>query len=127
MRLALDTNRYADLARNVSEVVAQVERAEEVFIPFVVLAELRSGFAAGNQAAKNEAALLRFLSKPNVKVLYPDESTVEHYANLWSQLRSQGTPIPVHDIWTAALSLQHDLTLYARDAHFDQLPQIKRI
>jgi predicted nucleic acid-binding protein len=30
-------------------------------------------------------------------------------------------------MWIAALILQHDLTLYARDAHFDHLPQIRRI
>jgi predicted nucleic acid-binding protein len=43
MRLALDTNRYTDLARNVPAVVALVEQADEIYLPFVVLAELRSG------------------------------------------------------------------------------------
>jgi len=124
MRLALDTNRYSDLARNVPEVVAQVEQADEVFLPFVVLAELRGGFAAGNRARKNEEALARFLNKPNIKTLFADEQTVEHYAILWNQLRQQGTPIPANDLWIAALVVQHGLTLYARDAHFKHLPQI---
>lgn len=38
----------------------------------------------------------------------------------------QGTPIPTNDMWLAALVLQHGLTLYARDAHFDHLPQLSR-
>ena len=127
MRLALDTNRYTDLASNVPQVVAVVEKAIEVYLPFVVLAELRSGFAGGTRAAENEQILLQFLTKRNVRVLYADEQTVGHYALVWNQLRKQGTPIPVHDRWIAAIVLQHQLTLYARDAHFDHLPQIPRI
>jgi tRNA(fMet)-specific endonuclease VapC len=127
MRLAIDTNRYTDLASNVPQVVAVVEQAIEVYMPFVVLAELRSGFLGGNRAARNEQILLQFLAKRNVRVLYADEQTIGHYALVWNQLRKQGTPIPVHDRWIAALVLQHQLTLYARDEHFDHLPQIPRI
>ena len=47
MRVALDTNRYVDLCRNVSETVALLEEAEAVVLPFVVLGELRAGFAMG--------------------------------------------------------------------------------
>jgi len=43
---------------------------------------------------------------------------------VFRQLRSQGTPIPTNDIWIAALVLRHDLALYARDRHFDHLPQL---
>jgi len=32
-----------------------------------------------------------------------------------------------NDMWIAALVLQHSLTLYDRDRHFDALPQIARI
>ena len=31
------------------------------------------------------------------------------------------------DMWIAALVLQHNLALHARDAHFDHLPQIARV
>jgi predicted nucleic acid-binding protein len=30
-------------------------------------------------------------------------------------------------MWIAALVMQHDLLLYSRDRHFDQLPQLPRI
>ena len=59
--------------------------------------------------------------------LNPDEPTSRHYANVYQQLRRQGTPIPTNDIWIAAMCLQHNLTLYARDAHFDHIPQLTRI
>jgi predicted nucleic acid-binding protein len=42
-------------------------------------------------------------------------------------MRRQGTPVPTNDLWIAALVLQHDLLLYARDRHFDVIPQLARI
>jgi tRNA(fMet)-specific endonuclease VapC len=45
----------------------------------------------------------------------------------YRQLRRQGTPIPSNDLWIAALVLQHDLALCARDRHFDHLPQIVQV
>lgn len=127
MRLALDTNRYSDLCRGLAPVVAIVERAEEVLLPFVVVAELRAGFAVGKHGAENERILRRFMAKPGVGVLFPDEQTTHHYAAAYRQLRQQGTPIPTNDLWIAALTLQHGLLLCARDRHFDRLPQIGRV
>ncbi len=45
MRVALDTNRYVDLCKGVTATVALLESCEEVLLPFVVLGELRAGFA----------------------------------------------------------------------------------
>ena len=127
MRLALDTNRYTDLCRGESAVRDAVELADEVCLPFVVVGELRAGFAVGSHGARNESVLRRFLLKPGVSVLYADDQTTYHYANLFRQLRRQGTPIPTNDMWIAALVLQHSLALLARDAHFDHIPQINRL
>ena len=127
MRVALDTNRYTDLCRGDASVVKTVELADEVWLPFIVLGELRAGFAVGSQGPPNEAVLRRFLMKKGVGVLYADEQTTYHYATVYRQLRRQGTPIPTNDMWTAALVLQHSLSLYDRDAHFDSLPQLTRI
>jgi predicted nuclease of predicted toxin-antitoxin system len=33
----------------------------------------------------------------------------------------KGRPLPENDIWIAALSLQHNLILVTRDAHFQQV------
>lgn len=126
MRLALDTNRYTDLCRGLPRIVDLVRDAEAVFLPFVVVAELRAGFSLGKRGAENERTLRAFLGKAGVATLFADEQTTHHYAALFRQLRRQGTPIPVNDLWVAALVLQHDLTLCARDRHFDRLPQILR-
>jgi tRNA(fMet)-specific endonuclease VapC len=127
VRLALDTNRYTDLCRGNVSVVETVELADEVWLPFIVLGELRAGFAVGNQGPRNEAVLRRLLLKSGVGVLYPDEQTTHHYAAVYRQLRKQGSPIPTNDMWIAALVLQHSLVLFARDTHFDVLPQLTRV
>ena len=127
MRLALDTNRYTDLCRGDVSAVRTVEFAEQVWLPFIVLAELRAGFGAGSQGPRNEAVLRRFLLKSGVGVLYADEQTTHHYAAVYRQLRKQGTPIPTNDMWIAALVLQHSLVLFARDTHFEVLPQLTRV
>ena len=127
VRLALDTNRYTDLCRGDRAVIELVELADEVWLPFIVIGELRAGFAVGTQGPRNEAVLRRFLLKPGIAVLYADEATTHHYATLYRQLRKQGTPIPTNDMWIAALVSQHSLTLYDRDVHFDALPQLTRV
>jgi len=125
-RLALDTNRYRDLCRDDAAVVDVVAAAEAVFLPFIVVAELRAGFACGRKGRANETTLQRFLAKPGVVILYASEATTHHYALLFRQLREQGTPIPTNDLWIAALVVEHQLLLCSRDGHFDRLPQLRR-
>jgi tRNA(fMet)-specific endonuclease VapC len=127
VKLALDTNRYTDLCRGDVGVVQTVELADQVWLPFIVLGELRAGFVVGNQGPRNEAVLRRLLMRPGVGVLYADEQTTHHYASIFRQLRKQGTPIPTNGMWIAALVLQHSLVLCARDVHFDALPQLPRV
>ncbi len=127
MKLALDTNRYTDLCRGLAEVRGIIEEAEAVYLPFIVLGELRAGFALGKYGVENEGILLKFLMKPQVSVLFGDHQTTHFYASLYRQLRQQGTPIPTNDMWIAALVLQNNLALFARDRHFDHLPQIPQL
>ncbi len=127
MRLALDTNRYVDFCRGDKLAVERVQEAERIYLPFITLAELRAGFLCGTKARQNERGLTRFLNSQRVRVLYPDDQTAHHYARVFQQLRNQATPIPTNDIWIAALVVQHDLALFARDRHFDCLPQLERV
>jgi len=56
VKVALDTNRYVDLMRGDAEVRALVEGARKVLVPFVVVAELRAGFAVGVRGRAASAA-----------------------------------------------------------------------
>lgn len=124
MRLALDTNAYRAAADGRPKVVEILRRADIIHVPFIVLGELRGGFAAGTQGKRNEAKLTEFLTSPRVRVLLADEQTTHHFGALFAQLRKQGTPIPTNDLWIAALAIQHDLPLLSADRHFSHLPQV---
>jgi predicted nucleic acid-binding protein len=127
MRIALDTNRYSDFVAGEAEAGRVLATADEIHIPIPVLAELRYGFLRGNRLSENEARLRTLLSRPRVFILSPDEQTTHEYAKVMAQLRSQGTPIPINDVWIAALTIQHNLALFDRDHHFDHLPQVARV
>lgn len=104
-----------------------VHRAHTVFMPFIVLAEIRAGIRGGTRQEQNESNLTEFLSANRVDVLFPDEATTHFYAEILVQLRRAGTPIPTNDMWIAALAIQHDLVLLTRDRHFDVVPRLARM
>ena len=124
LRLALDTNAYSAIAQADAAIIDIVERAESLYLPFIVVAELRAGFSVGKKGAANERGLLRFMALPDVTTLHSSDMTSHHYARLYAQLRLQGTPVPTNDLWIAAIVLEHQLTLCTRDSHFQRMPQI---
>jgi tRNA(fMet)-specific endonuclease VapC len=126
VRVALDTNRITDLFRGDAELAERLGTSEEVWIPLMVLGEIKAGFQGGTQRRRNEVLLNRLLAKPNVDVLLPTRETAEHYARLFVQLRRAGTPVPDNDLWIAALVLEHNLFLITRDQHFERIPQLMR-
>lgn len=126
MNIALDTNAYSDFMRGEADRVQIVRTARLIYLPLIVLAELRAGFAAGNQESTNASNLQRFLNSPRVQVLSPDEQTTHHYAQLYLQLRKKSVRIPTNDLWIAALVVQHNLILCTSDSHFQHLPQIPK-
>jgi tRNA(fMet)-specific endonuclease VapC len=126
LRVALDTNRLTDLFQGDAELADQLGECDEVWIPLIVLAEIKAGFYGGSQQRRNEVLLQSLLAKPTVGILLPARETAEHYARLFVQLKRAGTPIPDNDLWIAALVLQHDLLLITRDSHFEQVPQLSR-
>jgi len=127
MKLLLDSNRYTDFVRGEPSAVQTIQAATIVFVPFVVLAELRAGFFVGTRARENQATLTRLLQQPSFSAVYADGATTHHYAAIYLQLRRQGTPIPTNDLWIAALAIQHELALFTRDQHFEHVPQLARI
>ncbi len=126
LRIALDTNRLTDLLKGDVVLSAWLETCEQVWIPLIVLAEIKGGFHAGNQLVPHEALLSALLAKSTFHVLLPGRETAEHYARLFAQLRRTRTPLPDNDLWIASLAIEHDLPLVTRDAHFDRIPQLRR-
>ena len=98
---------------------------EYIGINTIVLGELYSGFKWGNKEALNRMELEEFLDTPRVDVIPIDETTAEFYAQVYWSLKRKGNPIPTNDIWIAASTLQHGLTLFTLDNHFNQIDGLK--
>jgi predicted nucleic acid-binding protein len=94
----------------------------EVAISSFVLAEL----LVGARRSANEAAMLRTVERfvSGCLLVYPDRKSCEIYS-LIRELEAKGRPIPVHDTWIAALSIQHNCSLFTYDAHYREVKGIR--
>ena len=90
-----------------------------LYLPQTVLGELYCGANLSRNPVRGVAQIQNFLNA--VVVLSPGVATAESYGRIRAQLARAGTPIPENDIWIAALALEHQLPLAARDAHFDRV------
>src|ERR1039458_5418493 len=86
MRIALDTNRLTDLFQGDAALAAFLGTCDEVWIPFVVLAEMKAGFYGGTRQTQNEALLAHLLARETVAILFASRETTEQYARLFVQL-----------------------------------------
>ena len=102
--LIIDTNAYSRFMRGDAHAFAVLTDAIEIHLPLIVLGELLAGFAAGGRAQTNRDDLTEFMASAHVHLMRPDEKTARHYADLYAVLRRQATPIPINDLWIAALA-----------------------
>jgi tRNA(fMet)-specific endonuclease VapC len=126
MKLALDTNTYRAFMEGDKKAVELVRQADVIGMPVPALAELRFGFLSGTRGRQNEAVLQRFLDSPRIQILSCDYQTSHYYSEIKLQLKKQGTPIPINDVWIAAIASQHGMTLFSYDRDFDSIPQLPR-
>jgi tRNA(fMet)-specific endonuclease VapC len=119
--VALDTNAYANFKRGDRSLVEQLSRAERVYIPVPVLAELRVGFRGGSKEAPNLDELEQFLASPRVSISPLGEQTAILYAEIFGTLRRNGTPIPLNDVWIAASAMETGSILLSADSHFSHI------
>lgn len=119
--IAVDTNIISALLRGEELDLP----SDEFFIPYVVLAEIQAGIAAGNNPKKNRPLLEEFLADGNVTTspgLTPD--LIPFYTQIYRYLRANGTPISPNDLWIAAECMQLSMSLLTRDKDFVYVPQI---
>jgi tRNA(fMet)-specific endonuclease VapC len=123
--LILDTNALSAYADEQMSVLEALSTAKELALPVVVIGEFRFGIALSRHRDWYQKWLDEFIR--DCRVLSIEEATTHHYADIRIELKSSGTPIPVNDVWIAALSRQHGLPLVSRDRHFDSVSRIRRV
>jgi len=120
--LCIDTSGFSSFMRGDQKTVAVLEAAESVAVPAIVLGELYAGFALGTRQSENTSRLNSFLGRSGTYIQQIDDSIARRYGELIKILRTQGTPIPMNDIWIAATAIDLGATLLAFDDHFSKIP-----
>lgn len=123
--LCLDTNAYSGHYKADPVAVALVAAVAQIWLPAIVLGELRAGFLNGSKSAANELHLQAFLALPYLAVANITEVTSRHFATISQQLRSVEQPIPANDMWIAATAMEHDTPLFTYDKHFRNVIGLK--
>jgi predicted nucleic acid-binding protein len=123
--LILDTNALSAAADHEPAALQIVAQAEQLAVPVIVLGEYRLGIAQSRHKDSYEKWIREWIA--TVSVLDIDEATTPFYAAIGLELKKKGKPIPVNDLWIAALCRQYSLPLLSRDRHFDLVPGLRRI
>lgn len=124
--MILDTNAISALAQQNRGIAGRLDSARRLAVTFISIGEFAYGIR--RSATRQELELwLREHLLTRVEILFPDLSTLEHYADIRSELRREGTPIPANDIWIAALVRQHTLPILSLDKHFDYVKGVSRV
>jgi tRNA(fMet)-specific endonuclease VapC len=123
--MMLDTNAISALAARDTALLNVLRPCRSLALPFIALAEYRFGIAK----SRHREILTQWLTilEQEHSVLFADRNTLDHYAAVRGELSEQGTPIPAHDIWIAALCRQHSKNIVSRDKHFDHIVGLRRI
>ena len=121
----LDTNAYSNLLRGNKHVLEIIDKAENVNISVIVIAELLTGFKGGKSENKNKEILNRFLSKPNVRIIDATIETSEIFAHVKHSLKTAGNPIPINDVWIASHTIETGSVLITFDVHFNIIPGLR--
>jgi predicted nucleic acid-binding protein len=126
MNYLLDNNHWSAIQRNDPIVIAHMQSLPEearIFMPVIVQGELLAGIElAASEAKKEELRRLyeRVLAQAT-EILPVTSEVAEWYARIFAQLRRKGKPIPINDIWIAAIALAYGLILVTSDEHFQHI------
>ena len=123
--ICLDTSGYSHFKRGDAAAVTILRRARRVYVPAIVIGELRTGFRLGNRVEANDAELSELLEHPIVTVVAADAAVASLYANLMVALKSRGTPVPTNDVWIAATAQHHVAVVLTYDQHFAVMPEVE--
>jgi predicted nucleic acid-binding protein len=127
--LAFDSNAAIDLLRHDRLTPPPFADTSALVMPLFVLAELRYGFSRATRASQLDE-LTRVC-----RILAPDQETIPHYVAVRDQmLRHRTLPASAerreglhHDVWIAALCIQHKLPLLTRDGDLDGVHSLQLV
>lgn len=123
--ILLDTNAYSALRKGDIDIFDIICGAETIYLSSVVMGELYAGFFNGTQTRKNIKELYAFLDKSPVTAAFVTDETAEIYGRLFTQLKRNGTPLPLNDIWIGAQVMELGAVLISYDKHFQKIAGLR--
>ena len=123
--MILDTNSLSAFADGLPTAVSAVHATDSVETSVISLGEFRFGIAQSRHRVDYERWLRENL--PFYGILDIDRETAAAYAEIRLELKQAGRPIPVNDLWIAALCRQYSLPILSRDRHFDAVKGLRRV
>lgn len=122
--LVLDTSAYSHFRRGHEATCEHLAAAEVVYLPSIVIGELRAGFELGDRVRDNVTILQAFLDEAFVRIVDVEVTIAAHYGRLFAALRRAGTPVPINDVWIAACALGVGATILTFDGDFLRIPGV---
>jgi tRNA(fMet)-specific endonuclease VapC len=121
-KVLLDTNAYSALMTGDAQILQTLESTHQVLISPICVGELLAGFKLGTKEKVNRNILSEFLKQPTVELAPITAETSEWFAKIFADLKQNGTPIPLNDVWIAAQAMEHGAKLLTLDKHFQVVP-----
>ena len=118
----LDSNIIIDIFRGDKKTISRVKQIDGVYVPVIVIGELYYGANKSDQTPKRKSEIEQL--EEMVTILNITSSTARIYGEIKDKLRAKGRPIPENDIWIAATSLEHQLTLLTKDKRFENVEDL---
>jgi len=118
----LDTNALSAVADANPVVREKIANAAGPYLPVIVIGEYRYGLLSSRERLRRLPWLEALLS--SWIILDVTHETAVHYSELRHWLRDRSRPIPVNDMWIAALARQHTMPVLTNDTHFAGIPGV---
>ena len=120
----LDSSVFIRSLRGDAAFASRIAHLAKVYVSSIVLGELY--FGAYGSPTRVDAAIADVEKiEQTVASLSPDSATARLYAQLKHDLKARGLSMPDNDLWIAATAMQYDVTLVARDAHFNWISGLR--
>ncbi|MFM5981126.1 MAG: type II toxin-antitoxin system VapC family toxin [Sphaerospermopsis kisseleviana] len=127
MGYLLDTNIVSAIFKNNQKVIIQLDnlriQKEKVFMSAVTYYEIERGLLAVN-ATKKLKDLEKLATQYQV-LLLDDMAIFKKASEIYADLKQRGLPIQDADIFIAATSIIHDLTLVSHDSDLSRITGLK--
>lgn len=122
MALILDTNALSAFADGDAGLQVVLSTEDELGLPSIVLGEYLFGIRQSRYRRQYERWLEQYLDI--FSILQVGSKTAGHYADIRSELKLAGSPIPSNDIWIAAITRERRCKLATKDTHFKMIRDV---